>query len=144
MAAPHVVTALVGKRAEMAGLIAHHQKEIARLAGELSHLDATLKLFAPELNLRTIRATAHRKHNVNFKAGECQRMVLDIFRGADGAALGSRTITDRLISHKGLEATPTLVKHLQQSVRTVLHRLAKSQTVVRAGQDGSGATWRVA
>jgi hypothetical protein len=45
MAESHVVTALVSKRAEMAGLIEHHRKEMGRLATDLAHLDATLKLF---------------------------------------------------------------------------------------------------
>ena len=144
MAESHVVTALVAKRAEMAGLIEHHKKEMARLAGDLTHLDATLKLFSPEIDLRTLRAKAHRKYNVNFKAGECQRMVLDIFREANGDALSSRAITDALIARKELEATPTLIKHLQQSVLTVLHRLEKSEILVSARRDGGRATWRVA
>jgi hypothetical protein len=49
MAASHVVTALVTKRAEMAGLIEHHRKEMGRLAVDLAYLDATLKLFSPEI-----------------------------------------------------------------------------------------------
>ena len=41
----HIVSGLVAKRAEMAGLIDHHQKQVARLAADMHHLDATLKLF---------------------------------------------------------------------------------------------------
>lgn len=144
MADPHVVTALVGKRAEMAGLIAHHQKEIARLAGDLSHLDATLKLFAPELDLRTVRAKAHRTRNAFFHPRECQRMVLDIFRDADGAALSSRQVGEALVQRKGLANTPAMVKQMQKNAIAVVRHLEKTGTVVPAGQDGSGATWRVA
>jgi hypothetical protein len=49
------LTALISKRAELAGLIEHQQKEMGRLADDLAHLDATLKLFSPEIDLRTIR-----------------------------------------------------------------------------------------
>ena len=35
MAESHVVSGLVSKRAEMAGLIEHHQKEITRLSSDL-------------------------------------------------------------------------------------------------------------
>jgi hypothetical protein len=42
-------TLLVTKRAEMAGLIEHHRKEMGRLAVDLAYLDATLKLFSPEI-----------------------------------------------------------------------------------------------
>ena len=76
MAESHVVTALVTKRAEMAGLIEHHRKEMGRLAVDLAHLDATLKLFSPEIDLRTLRAKEHRTRNRFFRPGECQRMVL--------------------------------------------------------------------
>ncbi len=48
MAESHVVSALISKRAEMAGLIEHQQKEMGRLADDLAHLDATLRLFFPE------------------------------------------------------------------------------------------------
>ena len=54
MAESHVVTALVIKRSEMAGLTEHHRKEMRRLAADLAHLDATLKLFCPELDLSLI------------------------------------------------------------------------------------------
>ena len=45
MAESHVVADLITKRAELAGLIEHQQKEMARLADDLAHLDATLKLL---------------------------------------------------------------------------------------------------
>ena len=47
MAESHVVPALITKRVEMAGLIEHQQREMARLADDLAHLDATLRLFSP-------------------------------------------------------------------------------------------------
>jgi hypothetical protein len=59
MAESHVVAALISKRAELAGLIEHQQKEMGRLADDLAHLDATLRLFSPEIDLRTIRAKVH-------------------------------------------------------------------------------------
>ncbi len=108
MAESHVVAALISKRAELAGLIEHQQKEMGRLADDLAHLDATLKLFSPEIDLRTIRAKAHRVRNRFFRPGECQRMVLDIFREVQGAALSSRQIGEALAVRKGLEPTTLL------------------------------------
>jgi hypothetical protein len=54
MAESHVVAALISKRAELAGLIEHQQKEMRRLADDLAHLDATLRLFS--------RADAEERH----------------------------------------------------------------------------------
>ena len=59
MSESHVVSGLLERRAEMGGLIEHHQKEMSRLAGDLQHLDATIKLFSPDFDLRTVRGKAH-------------------------------------------------------------------------------------
>ena len=144
MAESHVVAALITKRAELAGLIEHQQKEMARLADDLAHLDATLKLFSPEIDLRTIRSKARRIRNRFFRLGECQRMVLDIFREAQGAALSSRQIGEALAARQGLESTPVMIEQMQKNAIAVVHRLERTGTLIPAGRDGHGATWSVA
>jgi len=144
MAESHVVTALVAKRAEMAGLIDHHKKEMTRLAGDLAHLDVTLKLFSPEIDLRTLRAKEHRTRSSFFRPRECQRMVLDVFREAKGAALSSRQIGEALVARKGLEPTTALIERLRKNAIGVVRHLERSGTLIAAGHDGRGATWRVA
>ena len=116
MAASHVVAALITKRAELVGLIEHQQKEMARLADDLAHLDATLKLFSPEIDLRTIRAKAHWVRNRFFRPGECQRMVLDIFREAQHAADDAFDI-----------ALPVVVEPEDRTARAILKRQGKAQ-----------------
>ena len=146
MAESHVVTALISKRAELAGLIEHHQKEMERLAGDLAHLDATLKLFSPspEIDLRTIRAKAYRIRSRFFRPGECQRLVLDIFREAQGAALSSRQIGQALVARQGLEPTTVMIEQMRKNAIGVVHRLERTGTLIPAGRDGHGATWAVA
>ena len=145
MAESHVVSALVTKRAEMAGLIDHHRKEMVRLAGDLTHLDATLKLFSPEIDLRTLRAKEHRTRSSFFRPRECQRMVLDIFREAEGAALSSRQVGEALVARKGLEPTTTaLIERMRKNAIGVVRHLERSGTLIAAGHNGRGATWRVA
>ena len=144
MAESHVVAALVSKRAELPGLIEHHQKEKRRLADDLAHLDATLKLFFPEIDLRTIHSRAHQMPSRFFRPGECQRMVLDIFREAQGAALSSRQIGEALTARRGLEPTTVMIEQMRKNAIGVVHRLERSGTVVPAGRDGHGATWAVA
>jgi len=141
MAESHVVSGLIAKRAEMAGLIDHHKKELSRIAGDLAHVDATIKLFAPEINLRTMHVKAHRQRNQLFLPGECQRLVLEGFRAADGAALSSRQIADQLASKKGLGADMTV--QMQKNALAVLHRLEKVGMVVPAGRDGQAQTWKL-
>jgi hypothetical protein len=56
MAESHVVSALVSKRAEIAGLIARTEQQLGQFRADLVHLDATLRLFAPGLEPKTIPA----------------------------------------------------------------------------------------
>jgi hypothetical protein len=47
-ALPHVVTALIAKRAELAGQIEHLQAEVKRATIALDNVESTLRLFAPD------------------------------------------------------------------------------------------------
>jgi len=46
----HVVSALVNKRAEIAGMIARAEQQLGQFRADLVHLDAAIRLFAPEWN----------------------------------------------------------------------------------------------
>ena len=53
MAESHVVSALVNKRAEIAGMFARTEQQLGQFRADLVHLDATLRLFAPDLEPKT-------------------------------------------------------------------------------------------
>jgi hypothetical protein len=82
MAESHVVSALVDKRAEIAGLIRQTEQQLGQFRADLMHLDATLRLFAPDLEPKTIRAKAIRRSDGWFALGEVRRRVLDALRRA--------------------------------------------------------------
>lgn len=63
MAESHVVSGLVAKKSELAGLMQHYQAEISRIGFDLKHLDATIKLFDPDFDLRTVRSKEYRERN---------------------------------------------------------------------------------
>lgn len=65
MAESHIVSGLVAKHAELAGLIQFHQAEIARISGDLKNLDVTLKLFAPEIDLHSLGLKRLRKSSIS-------------------------------------------------------------------------------
>jgi hypothetical protein len=45
----------------LTGEIAHYQTLIKRLTVDVSHLDAAIKILAPDFDLRTIRSKEYRK-----------------------------------------------------------------------------------
>jgi|SRR5450830_1760734 len=144
MAESHIITGLVSKRAEVAGQIASYKSEITKLLGALTHLDGSIKLFAPEFDLRTIPAKRTNKRNQYFAKGEAQRMTLDLLREA-GIPLHSREITDRLLERKGIAPTTALVARIQKNIIAVLHRQEGRLVRQEATGDDPGATlWVIA
>ena len=93
---------------------------------------------------RQLRPKGHRERNRYFLSGECQRMVLEIFRDAAGAALSSRQIGEALVARKGLDPSPALIEQMQKNAIAVVRRLERTTTLAPAGHDGHGATWKVA
>lgn len=55
MAESYVVSALVAKRAESAGVIAQTERRLNQFCADLVHLDAALRGFAPKLNTISAR-----------------------------------------------------------------------------------------
>ena len=67
MAESHVVSALVNKRAEIAGMITRTEQQLGQFRADLVHLDATIRLFAPEMEPKTIPAKRIRQSGVTTR-----------------------------------------------------------------------------
>lgn len=111
------------------------------MQGKLKYLDATIKLFAPVTDLRTIRPLRQRRRNVLFGHGELSHAVLETLRDAD-RPLSSITIADQVLSARGIGAEAaefTLVRH---AIGAVLRGLAKSRQARVMGHEGSAKLWK--
>ena len=102
MAKSHVVSALVAKRSEVAGLIADLERKTAQQRADLIHVDAVLRLYAPELEPDCIPSRTVRRRNGWFKSGELVRMVLDTLRVAP-APMPVREIAAVVMAERGLD-----------------------------------------
>ncbi len=140
MAESHVVSGLVHKRAELAGQIDHHRQEMTRLLEVVDQLDATIRLFDPDYPIGWIRAKRYRPRQRFFHPGECQRLVLEIFRDAD-SPLSTRGIAESLLQRKGLAAASTLIERMQKNALAVIRRLEAKGIVQEVGTEGAGKTW---
>lgn len=138
MAETHVVSGLVEKRSELTGLVAHHQQEIGRLEIDLQHLDAAIKLFAPEYDLRGIKRKQYRRYSRLFKQGECYRLCLDALRAANGKA-ATTAISDHIMAVKGIPASQQ--KTVIDSVNNSLRYAERNGVVRRDGKDGIAIRW---
>jgi hypothetical protein len=92
----------MAKRSEVAGLIADLEREAAQQRADLVHVDAVLRLYAPELEPDCIPSRAVRRRNGWFQPGELVRMVLDMLRVAP-APLPTREIAAAVMVRHGLD-----------------------------------------
>jgi hypothetical protein len=124
MAESHVVSALVAKRSEVAGLIADLERKAAQQRADLVHVDAVLRLYAPELELDGIPLRAVRRRNGWFKPGELIRAVLNILRVAP-APMSTREIAAAVMVERGLDPADThTVRLVGKLVNNTLARQA--------------------
>ena len=143
MAESHVVSALVNKRAEIAGMIARTEQQLGQFRADLVHLDATIRLFAPGMEPETIPAKRIRQSDLWFEQGELSRRVLDALRRA-GEPIRAPDLVKAVMIDKGLDPAdrPTFAR-VQWKIRDTLNRLNKRGLLASDGT-GHGVLWRIA
>jgi hypothetical protein len=114
-ALPHVVTALIAKRAEIAGQIEHLQGQVRQMTLALDHVEETLRLFAPEIDVAAISPRPVPTMHHAFR-GEVSRIVLESLRTAVGP-LSTTQLTERVMRERGLTLNDKRLR------RTMTHRV---------------------
>lgn len=145
MAESYAVSGLAAKRSELTGQIAHYQALIKRLTTDVMHLDAAIKILAPEFDLRTVRAKEYRKRSSIFSHGDALVQVLDVMRQAEEPITSIQIAQALLVKHGGDEQDYNCAaKH----VNNALHRLRKKNLVELCGNipgKGKGMNlWKLA
>jgi hypothetical protein len=99
----HVVSALRNKRAEFAGMVGQLEQQLARQRTNLAHLDATMRLFDPDIRPQEIRAKQQRARRAWFHQGECLQRIHDELRNA-ALPLTTRDLAERIMRAKAVPA----------------------------------------
>ena len=99
-ALPHVVTALISKRAELAGQIEHMQAQLKRAVVDLDNVEATLRIFAPDIDIAGIGPRPVPAAHHAFR-GEISRILLESLRKAD-RPLSTTELAERVMRDRGL------------------------------------------
>jgi monoamine oxidase len=149
MAESHVVSGLVAKHSELAGIIQFHRAEIERIAADLKHLDATIKLFSPKIDLRSLGAKRVTSSSASvggfkhFKNKESHTLVLDQLRVAT-EPLSAVMICTAIMSDRGMEDTRELRISIQRTLTGTLRRLEKRGLVKEVERAGLTVFWQIA
>lgn len=148
MAHSIVVSGLIAKYSELSGALKNHQDVMRQIAADLDHIAVTLKLFDPELDLRTIKVTNHRIANGWFGHGEVNRLLMNVLRTA-GKPLSTRQIGEAIVTVKGVEVNGVVAwNSFLKPVLGAARRLEQKGTIRMAGRaSGPGNTamlWELA
>lgn len=120
MAEPHVISALIAKRAELTGAIIDLERKARSIGAMIGHIDSCLEMFGYADDPRKI-APMRRRGESMFKHGHLQRMVLDM-RRTEGA-LSNREIAARIIEKMGWDrADGALLLRVAGKVKDVTKR----------------------
>ncbi|MBA3834223.1 MAG: hypothetical protein H0X34_20485 [Chthoniobacterales bacterium] len=140
MAELHVVGALRNKRAELAGVVSQLEKQVAQQRMNLTHLDATMRLFDPQVRPNEIRPKQQRERSAWFRSGECLRLIYDELRDAT-QPMTTRDLAERIMRVKVMPTTDDRRRELVQ--KTLLGSLNRAkETIVRVETAGV-VSWRL-
>ena len=132
---------LVRLHADLGGQIQANKAEAIRLAVAMKHVEAVIKLFDPDYNVRVISVRRRQKTNPWFKRGTLFREALTLLRTAK-EPLTVAQITDGVLTAKGIkDATLSQWRGIEAGLRSCLETNA-GKTVQRAGE-GHPMRWSV-
>lgn len=122
----------------------HSRREVQRLAEELNHLDATIRLFDPDYDVSAVWPKAPRHRQQWLASGECRGLVLDALRDAL-KPLSARAMMQVLAARKAVPEHPEVRAGAQKTVLAVLRRRAAKGTArVIANTSRIGSVWAAA
>ncbi len=136
----YMVEGLAKKRAEIAGEIERTHERLRSLAADLEHVDATLRIVAPELAVEAIKPKVFRPPADWSKRGEMTRMVLSILRTAR-APMTTREIAERMVVERGLQASTEALNSMARRVACALRR--QRELGLARSTEGEAGFWQL-
>ena len=130
------------KRADMTGEIALCHAKLQQLSTDLEHLDATIKLFAPDFVVESIMPKIFTPPKSWSKRGEMSRAVLAILRVAK-LPMNTREIAAHIIAQRGLDADKGILDVMVRRVGHVLRDKRDKGLVRSIEETGLWLQWEI-
>jgi hypothetical protein len=140
MAELHVIGALRNKRAELAGTLRQLEQQLVQQRANLAHLDATMRLFDPDIRPNNIRPKQQRARNAWFRPGECLRLIYDELREA-AQPVTTRKLAERIMRIKAIPAADDQRRELVQ--KTLLGSLNRARQTIARVETAGVVSWRL-
>lgn len=140
MAEAHVIGELRDKRSELAGMVNRLEQQLVDHRASLTHLDATMRLFDPEIRPEEIRPRRLRDRNAWFRPGECLRLIYDVLRDAPDPP-ATREIAERIMELKAIATADDRQRSLIQ--KTILGSLNGAKETIGRTETAGVVRWRL-
>ena len=139
----HVISALIAKRAELAGIVAELERQIDQHRADLTHIDAALRLFGSPIDPESIRPKRRYRRTRYFGRNELSRLCLDVLREAAGEPILTDDIATRVMARKGFDASDQALRAtIRDQVGSALKSLARRGAAESVGRS-TRAQWKL-
>ena len=139
----YVLSGLVKRRAELAGEADALKARLARIATDLGHLDATIRLFDPDHDIAGIRPKRPRGPDVAGR-GEVSRAILAVLREA-AEPVTVAAVSERLMAARGWDAADgERARTMAKRVAMVLRHQERRGAVRPIENPGRAVLWETA
>jgi hypothetical protein len=140
MAELHVIGALRNKRAELDGILRQLEQQLAQQRANLAHVDATMRLFDPDIRPKDIRPKQPRERNAWFRQGECLRLIYDQLREAT-QPVTTRELAERIMRVKAIP--PADDQRRERVQKTLLASLNRAKQTIARVEIAGVVRWRL-
>ena len=139
-----VVSGLIEKRRELAGIIDQMQRQLDQYRADLTHIDGVLRILASDLDPETIRPKRAYRRNRYFARNELSRLCLSVLRTAAGELLSTDDIAGRVIAAKVFDAGDAILRAAsREQVGSTVKRLHRNGAIENIGA-GRASKWKLA
>jgi hypothetical protein len=141
MAEKVALNGLIAKRAEIAGHIDMMQREMRDLVAQISHIDAAIRIFDPNVDLGDIKPRLPPRFHA-FK-GELSRIILNALRES-GKPLPVSDLTLMVAAGRAINPDDKpFMRTLSRRVGACLRKLRKKNLVIMTRPPGSLGHWDI-
>ena len=135
----YALAALKARRSMISAEINQLDRQLRHRRDALIHVDATLRLLDPEVDIDAIPNKRITKRIKLFRQGELGRLILGALRKADGESISTYDVVSSVIADGGHGETAR--RTLAGRVRGNLAYLERRGKIVKIGERGL-ARWR--
>ncbi|MEJ0076480.1 MAG: hypothetical protein WDO17_13705 [Alphaproteobacteria bacterium] len=134
------VPQLVHLHAQLGAKLLANRKERAKLAADMKHVEAVIRLFDPAYDTRRIAVKRRNRPNPLLRKGTAWLNAVGVLRVAE-KPLTVREVAERVLTAKGIALGPKAVKDMVNALHASFTN-HKGKSIVRVGND-QPARWRL-